>query len=183
MNNLEILQRYKAEVNSSHYREIHDKYKKELTLLKRKYEVKNYLSIPLAIVAVVIAICCVLCIVFDEPMIFFILSGVLIVELIVRKVNNLIVENKADKNYRNGTAYSSELIDLRRSYLDKYDSVIGYFDSVNDCCCDYDEKSECYYCCVTGKRLDYPQYVDCEKKYAFQRCEYSRMYFDNLYDD
>lgn len=182
MKNFEILQRYKAEVNCPDYHEIHKKYKSELALLNKSQEVKNYLSIPLAIIAVICIIGGILCIFFDAPIVFYVFLGILIVALVVKKLNNVIVEHREER-MKKSNQYKSKAMELKYNYLENYGSVVGFIDDLNNSCCDYDERTEDYYCSVTGQKIDYPKYWNCQKKYAFNRCELSKMYYDNLYED
>lgn len=124
MKNYEILRRYKTEVNSEHYRKIHENYIRDYSKLYSKYNVKNH---------------------------------------------------------RNSSKFSKEKRDLKYSYLNYHNSVIGFFDNIHDFCCDYDKHTECYYCSVTGRPLNYSEYINCQKKYAFDNCRYSKEYYDNLY--
>lgn len=183
MKNSEILQRYKLEVKSEKFQEIHENYRRESSQLYSKYEVKNHLSIPLLIIAIITVICCIFSLVKDNAVAFYMLLATLVVVLIVRKLNKIVVENRDDKAHSIGSLYSKELVELRYNYLSQYNSVVGLFEAINDCCCDYDDNSEQYYCCVTGRKLNYPEYISCQKKYAFNSCDCSKMYYKDVYED
>lgn len=185
MKNSEILQRYKTEIRSGKYTEIHDKYKKESLALSHKYDVKNKLSVPLAIIAVLLVIGSILCIIIDEPILFYILLVILIVDLIIRKINNKIVEHKENKNHKS-SSYSDELKKLNNRFYFENNSVIGYFNSlIYDGCGDYDENSGNYYCSLTGKQLTLHEYYhQCNGGCAFNtKCPYSNQYYTSLYED
>lgn len=184
MKNSEILARYKQEVNSEKYSKIHDNYRNDYSQLSKKYEVVNKGSKPLAIISALLFLCAIVCIPTDQPIMFWIFCGLLVLVLIIWKINNAIYSRKEDKKYSYNSAFSNGVSELNSKYLIEYNSVIGYKMELNKgCCCDYDENTENYYCCVTGRQLHYPDYIQCEKAYAFDKCKYSKMYYDNLYED
>ncbi|MDE5984083.1 MAG: hypothetical protein K2H13_02365 [Eubacterium sp.] len=92
-----------------------DEYKKESLALSHKYDVKHKLSAPLAIIAVLLVIGGILCIIMDEPVLFYILLVILIVDLVVRKINNKIVEHRERKNHKS-SSYLEELQKLNNKW-------------------------------------------------------------------
>lgn len=184
MKNSEILKRYKYEVNSDKYRKIHDNYRNDYSQLSKKYEVVNKGSKPFAIISVLFFLGAIVCIPADQPIICWILCGLLVLTLLIWKINNVICDYKDTKSHNSKSLFSKELEELNLKYLIEYNSVIGYISKLHKgSCCDYDENTENYYCCVTGCQLHYPDYIQCKEVYAFDRCKYSKMYYGNLYKD
>lgn len=142
MNHHEILLRYKYETASEQYRKIHKKFKNDSARLYCKYEIKNYVSAPLAIIAVIILICIVFSVVCRDKLALYILICELIIVLSVRTINKKLVNQRNFFAHVKGSPYSEELEKLKYHYLNYYDSVIGFVDNVNDFCCDCEENCD-----------------------------------------
>lgn len=184
MKNSEILRRYKCEVNSDEYRKIHQNYQIDYSQLFKKHKVVNKGSKPLAVISALLFLCAIVCIPTDQPIMFWIFCGLLALALLIWKISNVICNYKDDKNHNSNSLFSKELDELNLKYLNDYNSVIGYFKMLpKGCCCDYDENTEDYYCSITGSPLPYPAYTQCKTAHAFNSCKYSKMYYDNLYED
>lgn len=184
MKNSEILIRYKHEVNSAKYEKIHDNYRKDYAQLINKYQITNKGTKPLAVISVLLFIICIYCVVIDNPIACWIFCGILALVLIIWKVNNCIYKNKENKIYSKSSALHHDITNLNAKYLSEYNSVIGYFRELDEnSCCDYDSYTENYYCSVNGRQLSYPEYLHCKNAHAFEKCKYSKEYYNNLYKD
>lgn len=143
MCNSEIMERYKYETASEHFRKIHRMYRSDSAQLYSKYEIKNYVSAPLAIIAVIISISIVFSVICRDKLALCILIGELIIVLSVRTINKKLVNQRNVFAHGKDSPYSEELAELKYHYLNYYDSVIGFVD-VNDFCRDCKENCDIY---------------------------------------
>lgn len=190
MQNSEILRRYRREVNTDSYEEIHKKYRKERQVIASKDKVEDKLSTPLLFLIIASVIGDVFVFFRNDGeldgYLFIIFTLLIIIFSIWRKIYRKTIdkkESKALKNYLNG----SELSDLRFKYLSEYNSVIGYFDNLYSStgkCGDYDENSEICTCSVTGQPIDYLEYsYQCQRPGKCYSCPKFNDYFNHLYDE
>ena len=189
MKNSEILRRYKREVNTDSYEEIHKKYRSEIQSIKSKDKVEDKLSTPLLL----LIIGCIIGDIFAmcrndgelDGWLFIIFTLLIIIFSIWRKIYRKVIDKKERQAYKN-RMYSTELFDLRQKYLFDYDSVIGYFDelySATGMCGDYDENREISTCSVTGQPIDYLEYsYQCQRQGKCCYCPKFESFINHLYD-
>ena len=185
MKNSEILRRYKREVNTDSYEEIHKKYRSESNSIKSANEVEDKLSTPLLIIIILLIIAGAATIPMDLPEAFYIILPLVIILVIWRKIYRKVIDKKERQAYKN-RMYSTELFDLRQKYLFDYNSVIGYFDelySSTGMCGDYDENREISTCSVTGQPIDYLEYsYQCQRQGKCCYCPKFESFINHLYD-
>lgn len=185
MRSSEILARYKQELNDDRFNDIHKKYNLEVDKIIKKHTPKNILSKPLAFLAVLLIVPIVIMYFAEDdftwPICILVLA--IVVVLIVRAINNYIVEKiESNRVWKKRTkGLNEELSDLQWKYYKEFGSMIGFYDFREFRCGDYDENREQAYCSFTGEPISYTKYCNCQKTGHFQfHCPYYSKYLETL---